>query len=122
MYVQSHAIDEINPPFNPYDRFSISKRPFKSYDYDIGHGDVNMNKDVPSGDVYGQDECYRTECNTDTFRVMKAVSERPEGLVYCKNNRRCDCCIRSGLTSYEEKLLLQQMFQENQRLGIGIDK
>lgn len=65
-----------------------------------------------------QEECYRTECFTDVYRVMKAISEREERLVYCKDNRRCDCCIRPDLTPDEELLFYKQLKQENDRLGV----
>lgn len=122
--VKSYAIDET--PFNPYD-----VHPFmpKRSSYGYNGPMVNRNNNdllfESKGKIYpvndendDQDECYRTECNTDTFRVMKALSVRPEALVYCKNNQRCDCCVRPGLTKYEEDLLIQQIVQENQRLGI----
>lgn len=69
---------------------------------------------------YVDEECYRTECLTDVYRVMKALSERPERLVYCKNNPRCDCCIKSDISDDEEKLYFKQLREEYERLGLFV--
>lgn len=62
-----------------------------------------------------EEECYQTKCSTNLFKVMRAVSKRPEKLIYCKPN--CDCCIKNNLNKLEELQLYHQLMKEDMRFN-----